>query len=101
MRSASDPIIYVVDDNQDIREAIKNVLESVSLTVEAFRSAEDFLSRRRGDEIACLILDIRCPARAALNFKRRWHDRATNCQSFLFRATATSGCPCRQSKVEQ
>ena len=69
MRSASDPIIYVVDDNQDIREAIKGVLESVSLTVEVFQSAEDFLIKRRGDEVACLILDIRLPGMSGLELQ--------------------------------
>ena len=69
MRNASDPIIYVVDDNQDIREAIKGVLESVSLTVESFRSAEEFLIRRRGNELACLILDIRLPGMSGLELQ--------------------------------
>jgi len=62
-------VIYVVDDNQDVQEALEGVLESVSLEVEAFRSAEDFLIRRRGDEIACLILDIRLPGMSGLELQ--------------------------------
>ena len=64
-------VIYVVDDNQDVQEALEGVLESVSLEVEAFRSAEDFLIRRRGDEIACLILDIRLPGMSGLELASR------------------------------
>ena len=69
MCSTSEPMIYLIDDNQDVREAIKGVLESVSLTVEVFRSAEDFLIKRRGDEVACLILDIRLPGMSGLELQ--------------------------------
>jgi FixJ family two-component response regulator len=69
MCSTSEPMIYLIDDNQDVREAIRGVLQSVSLKVEAFRSAEDFMIRRRGDEVACLISDIRLPGISGLELQ--------------------------------
>lgn len=65
----SEAVIYVIDDNVDVQEAIKGLLESVSLKVEAFRSAEHFLIRRREDEIACLISDIRLPGMSGLELQ--------------------------------
>lgn len=69
MCAGSEAVIYVVDDNLDVQEAIKGALESVSLKVETFRSAEDFLIRRRSDEIACLISDIRLPGMSGLELQ--------------------------------
>ena len=69
MCSTSEPMIYLIDDSQAVREAIKGALEFVSLEVEEFRSAEEFLIRRRGDEVACLILDIRLPGMSGLELQ--------------------------------
>jgi len=55
------PLIYVVDDDDGIRESIVSLLESHEWKVKAYANAEDFLGAERADEAACLILDIRMP----------------------------------------
>jgi FixJ family two-component response regulator len=64
-----DPIIYVVDDNPDVREGLKALLESVGLKSDTFESTAEFLKRRRRDQVSCLILDIRLPGLSGLDFQ--------------------------------
>lgn len=55
------PIIYVVDDDEGMRESVASLLESHGWTVSAYASAQSFLQAERRDGPACLILDIRMP----------------------------------------
>lgn len=54
-------IIYVVDDDDDVRKGLCRQLESAGYRVEAFASARAFLARPPADAPACLILDVRMP----------------------------------------
>jgi len=64
-------IVFVVDDDASLRDAIKSLLRSVGLQVELFGSAQEFLQARRIDVPACLILDIRLPGISGLDFQRK------------------------------
>ena len=62
-------IVFVVDDDVDLREALKALLQSVGLRVEAFDSAADFLKYKLPDSATCLVLDIRMPGVNGLDFQ--------------------------------
>ena len=64
-------IVFVVDDDASLREALKSLLRSVGLRVEVFGSAADFLKHHRhlDDGAACLVLDIRLPGQSGLDFQ--------------------------------
>lgn len=64
-------VVFVVDDDRGLREAIKLLLESVDLRVETFRTAEQFLNSARPDAPSCLILDVRLPGVSGLELQRR------------------------------
>lgn len=69
-----DATVYVVDDDDSVREAIRNLLRSVGLKVESFRTAQDFLANdRRG--LGCLILDVRLPGASGLELQRQLIER--------------------------
>ena len=58
----SKPIVYIVDDNDFVRESLTNLLEAcLDVDVEAFTSGKEFLDKPICDEGACLILDHRMP----------------------------------------
>jgi FixJ family two-component response regulator len=59
--SPHDGVVYVVDDDSSIRQALSSLLRSVGVRVETFASAHDFLDATRVDAPACLILDVRLP----------------------------------------
>jgi FixJ family two-component response regulator len=65
-----DPIVFVVDDDPSMREALADLIASVGLSVEAFKSAPEFLERRRPDVPACLVLDVRLPGLSGLDLQR-------------------------------
>jgi FixJ family two-component response regulator len=65
-----DPIVFVVDDDSSVREALTDLITSVGLLVEAFKSAREFLEHRRGDAPACLVLDVRLPGLSGLDLQR-------------------------------
>ena len=62
-------IVFVVDDDTSVREAIRSLLRSVGLQVEVFGTAAEFLKNKLPDVTACLILDIRLPGVSGLDFQ--------------------------------
>src|SRR5919108_5230336 len=65
-----DPVVFVVDDDPSIREALSSLLRSVGLGVEPFGSAREFLTGPRPDAPACLVLDVRLPGLSGLDLQR-------------------------------
>lgn len=64
------PIVFVVDDDVSIRDALKSLIRSVGLRVEIFGSPREFLQWKRTDAPCCLILDIRFPGESGLDLQR-------------------------------
>ena len=63
-------MVFVIDDDESIREALKSLIRSVGLSVETFASAQDFLQSTRPDVPSCLILDVRMPGLSGLDLQR-------------------------------
>ena len=63
-------MVFVIDDDESIREALKSLIRSVGLSVETFASAQDFLQSSRPDVPSCLILDVRMPGLSGLDLQR-------------------------------
>jgi FixJ family two-component response regulator len=66
----SNAIVFVVDDDISVREALASLIESVDLGVECFASPQEFLRRSRSEVPACLILDVRLPGLSGLDLQR-------------------------------
>ena len=64
-------MVYVIDDDESVRKALKRLLRSADLDVEAFPSAEEFLSNSRQDQNACLLIDIRMPGLTGFDLQKR------------------------------
>jgi FixJ family two-component response regulator len=65
-----EPIVFVVDDDASIREALGSLLRSVGLQIRAFASPQAFLESERPNVPGCLILDVRLPGYSGLEFQR-------------------------------
>jgi FixJ family two-component response regulator len=59
--SSDDPIVFVVDDDSRIREALTSLILSFGLRVQTFASAKEFLNTDKPDGPACLVLDLELP----------------------------------------
>jgi FixJ family two-component response regulator len=70
----AEPTVFVIDDDESIREALKDLLESVGLRVETFASAPEFLKSRNPEVPSCLVLDIRMPGLSGLDLQREMAD---------------------------
>lgn len=55
------PIVYIVDDDKDLRTSLPWLLESVSVKAQCFAGAEEFLAHYDPRQPACLVLDVRMP----------------------------------------
>jgi FixJ family two-component response regulator len=64
------PVVFVVDDDLSIRDALTSLLRSVGLRVETFGSAREFLTRQPPDAPGCLVLDVRLPGLSGLDLQR-------------------------------
>ena len=68
--SQQNPTVYVVDDDVSVREALRNLLQSVGLKVELFDSADNFLATKATAAPSCLILDVRLPGLSGIDLQR-------------------------------
>lgn len=66
----SGPTVYVVDDDDAVRDSIALLLETAGLRVECFGDAETFRSAWRGDMVGCLLLDLRMPGISGIDLQR-------------------------------
>ena len=66
---AEDPVVFVIDDDPSMREALRSLFQSVGWRVELFGSAPEFMQRTPPDGPACLVLDIRLPRLSGLEFQ--------------------------------
>jgi FixJ family two-component response regulator len=64
------PIVFVVDDDASVRDAVKRLIASVGLRVETFGSTGEFLAAKRPEAPACLVLDVRLPDVSGLELQR-------------------------------
>jgi FixJ family two-component response regulator len=72
--SDAGPVVFVVDDDTSMREALTGLIRSIGLAVEAFETAREFRSRQRSDAPSCLILDVRLPGLSGLDLQRELAD---------------------------
>jgi len=66
---ADDRIVYIVDDDALVRDALASLLRSIDLSVRAFGSTEEFLAASRQSGPACLVLDVRLRGESGLAFQ--------------------------------
>jgi FixJ family two-component response regulator len=64
------PVVFVIDDDASVRDAIVDLLRSVGLAVESFGSTQEFLQSNRPDAPGCIVLDVRLPGPSGLEFQR-------------------------------
>ena len=66
----TEPIVYIVDDDSSVREALESLVRSVGLRAELFRTAQEFLKYKRADVPSYLVLDVRLPGLSGLDLQR-------------------------------
>ena len=65
-----EPIVFAIDDDAAMREALSRLFRSIGMRAQIFASAQDFLRFKRPDAPACLVLDVRLPGLSGLDLQR-------------------------------
>jgi RNA polymerase sigma factor (sigma-70 family) len=63
--------VFVIDDDESIRDVLKDLIQSVGLPVETFTSAQQFLQSHHSSAPGCLVLDVRLPGLSGLDLQRQ------------------------------
>jgi FixJ family two-component response regulator len=66
--------VFIVDDDDGMRQSLKNLIGSVGLQVKVFASAQEFLRSKLTDVPGCLVLDVRLPGLSGLDLQKRMAD---------------------------
>ena len=70
-QSDAQSIVYIIDDDESLREGLKRLFRSVGLRSEGFASASDFLQNKNPDVPSCIVLDVRMPGLNGLEFQTK------------------------------
>jgi two-component system, LuxR family, response regulator FixJ len=73
--SESNRTVFLVDDDEPVRDSLKTLLESYSMPVQDFPSCPEFLERFDGENAGCLVLDLHLPVMSGLEFMERYGSR--------------------------
>jgi FixJ family two-component response regulator len=68
---AESPIVFVVDDDFRVREALSSLISSIGLQVAAFGSAAEFMGFEKPDVPSCLVLDLQLPGTSGLELQQQ------------------------------
>lgn len=63
--------VYIIDDEQDVRDALRMLLKSIGLTVETFSSAGEFLDQYQMEWPGCILVDIRMPGMSGIELQKK------------------------------
>ena len=68
--SGHDSIVFIVDDDPSMCEALTRLLGTVGLRAQVFQTSQEFLRSKRPDAPSCLVLDVRLPGLSGLDLQR-------------------------------
>ena len=71
MASFNEELVYVVDDDEAVRDSLKILLEACSLRVQDFGSCGEFMKDADPSEASCLLLDLHMPVVSGIEFLER------------------------------
>jgi len=69
MSRQAEPVIFVIDDDEAVRDALSMMLRSAGRNVETFASAKEFIERRGDARHGCIVLDVRMPGMSGLELQ--------------------------------
>jgi FixJ family two-component response regulator len=69
--SETRPVVVVIDDDPDIRDALQGLLETVDLDTQLFATATEFLANKRPRGPCCVVVDVRLPGLSGLDFQQQ------------------------------
>jgi FixJ family two-component response regulator len=78
MTTSSSPVVFIVDDDEDMRLSMQRLLKTVGLRAELFATAQEFMERNIPDAPSCVVLDVRLPGMGGLEVQQKLIESAIN-----------------------
>jgi FixJ family two-component response regulator len=64
------PVVFIIDDDEQVRDSVADLLRSVGLGAQVFESTQEFMQAKLPDAPGCIVLDVRLPKASGLEFQR-------------------------------
>jgi len=74
MTTRSGPVVFIIDDDADVRSSIQGLLRSAGIRSQSFETAEAFLEIEESDGPSCLVLDVSLPGVSGLELQQKLVD---------------------------
>ena len=71
---AEKPTVFIVNDDEPVRDSLKMLMRSVGLSAETFSGAAEFLEAYDPDRPGCLVLDIRMPGMSGMELQEKLNE---------------------------
>jgi two-component system, LuxR family, response regulator FixJ len=71
----SAPTVFIVDDDEAVRSALRLLMKSAGHAATCFESAQDFLARYSAQQPGCLVLDVRMPGMSGMELQHELNSR--------------------------
>jgi two-component system response regulator FixJ len=88
--TTGDAVVFIVDDDEQVRKAVKALVEAMGVTSESYPSAEEFLRAYDGRRPACLVTDVRMLGLSGLELQERMIEQGLSMSVIVLTAFATT-----------
>jgi two-component system response regulator FixJ len=88
--TTDDAVVFIVDDDEQVRKAVKALVEAMGVTSESYPSAEEFLRAYDGRRPACLVTDVRMLGMSGLELQERMIEQGLSMSVIVLTAFATT-----------
>lgn len=88
--ATDDAVVFIVDDDEQVRKAVKALVEAMGVVSESYASAEDFLRAYDGRRPACLVTDVRMLGMSGLELQERMIEQGLSMSVIVLTAFATT-----------
>lgn len=88
--TTDDAVVFIVDDDEQVRKAVKALVEAMGVTSETYPSAEEFLKAYDGRRPACLVTDVRMLGMSGLELQERMIEQGLSMSVIVLTAFATT-----------
>src|SRR5690349_4772200 len=69
VRADEQAVVFVIDDDASVRNALAGLFRSLAIDAQLFGSTQEFLQAKRPEGPACIVLDVKLPGRSGLDFQ--------------------------------
>jgi two-component system response regulator FixJ len=88
--TTDEAVVFIVDDDEQVRKAVKALVEAMGVTSESYPSAEEFLRAYDGRRPACLVTDVRMLGMSGLELQERMIEQGLSMSVIVLTAFATT-----------